>query len=356
MPLITENQKFYYLDQETDLTPEMKGETIDTYNAGAEDYASQLAFQPDYLNAVWDDVFQPAMELIRRFKKDSNGIFMFFGDGPLRDSLTAAILNKNLQIYTSDIAENQLKAGMERINWGTILLISTLIYARDRESIEIANGSSLIQAIIHLIHENIGDKTPTMQSGDSKAFEHISPDEMIRIYNANKEEIDISLRMFLRLANAPFSEEYKARQVENVKSRLHIKQGGLEEEVFPGIKADGVFAIATLQHLSKDTDLLPALDNLINTLEVGGTLFFNVRLDMEPTRVRAGEVAKGRVYVDTYIGGVRYYATVSSSEINSLKNAIIRRHPNVLIETGKVSAHPEANKPWFANFRVTRKS
>jgi hypothetical protein len=104
-----------YLDNVTDLTPEMMDQTVAAYDANSSDYASRVEWATGTILSAWNNVIHPLQDFIQSIQpdeEDKSPRAFLAGAGTLRDVKMLAELNLLLDIVAFDTSLNQLEEGL----------------------------------------------------------------------------------------------------------------------------------------------------------------------------------------------------------------------------------------------------
>jgi hypothetical protein len=137
--------------------------------------------------------------------------------------------------------------------------------------------------------------------------------------------------------------------IDSIQAQTHLVQADLRAPVMKEKKIKIILLAAVTQHIPKK-EVPQMLTNQINTLEQNGLLHFDLRIDLSaPTTF-------GRTFMDTALGGKRYYTTYTMSEVHQLIAYLNNQHPGQLEVTFDETTRPhfDPNKPPFLNIKVQR--
>lgn len=286
MSLSTE-PRYQYLDA-TELDEAMIKATLETYEQQATKYAD-IEWDPRTIEKVWNSIFSRFVDEIPKFGAGDN--ILVAGCGSFRDLLILGLITMDSNVYGYDITIRLLEAGRERLTWETITRVAQ----------QISEFTDVFRATL---------ANTAFHSTDLSELPE--PDESVE--QASKRKL---------------------------MARLHIEAGNLLNPFISDRKFRLIFANACLSYINK-TDVLRALGIMIDLLQPGAMLHFDLRLDEV-------EGEQGRIFMDTVLGQHRYYTTFRPSEIAALLDQVKEHYIDITVRYVSASEHTDRNKPKFCN-------
>lgn len=305
--------KLEYLDR-FELTTEDLKSTNHAYDKAAQLY-SVLEWSKASIDRVWIDVFRGDLKDTIKALPFGSKVYVP-GCGTGKDAYTLTLLNRRIKVIASDLSASMLKEGMLRFNWPQFVALTQAIY----ESGDYINGAGWISQISNYYFTSL-----------------------------NEEDGVPELERHLR--DIVFTD---------ISSRFSFIRGRLEEQVFPSESLDVIISLANLQHLPDDL-LFSTLITYIDLLKPGGSLYFNLRLDLNPLTfedpARNIKISLGRIFRDNILKEWRYYNTLSDREIRSLERKLLKIFGEQISITvqEQISRHPQEAKPSFVNVRIFKR-
>jgi len=300
----------------TDLSPEQIATTRESYQASAEIY-SRSEWDPTAIKGMWEAIFNDYQDIILYLPPDAK--ILLTGVGTSRDLIFLALLRGDLKVIGSDISPGMLAVGQEHINWENIELLAKII--KEVSDIASQQGSPvfMINEVIEIIDRLDNLVKATDNQGNGKSV--VNTDKILG----------------------------------TIHDRTFLIQEDIRRLSYPSECFDLAMAIGVLPHLKKD-QVLPTLVEQLRVLRPGSILHCNLRADVE----RYESTQEGRTFMDTAMGGERFFTTYTLSEVVALVAElkawfVMQGFPEVevtIVET--LTSHPDSHKPPFINIKIVK--
>jgi len=298
------NMRTYEYTRDTDLTDLQIQETIQTYNANAEEYSEQEWSEQSF-KVVWQSVLSKLKDEI--FELPENAKILFPGSGSAQSLLTLLFMRKDITATGYDISTKLLREGVNSLNWERVTRLAELIRVATQADSDNEKSRGWVNTIVNLL----------------KLLTHM-PELTER---ASEETLD------------------------SLQKRVNLLEGDITSSFFRPESFDMVLAVAVLPHLRKD-QVLAAVLGMLNQLKPGRLLYFNVRYDPKTDTDSATTLKNGRVFKDNVIGGNRYFNTYTFSEIEDVLWRLRKKVPFESVVAFSLSHHFDKKKPQFINVTI----
>lgn len=305
-----DTEKVYaYLKDVTDLTEVQQKSTQESYSVNVDTY-SEIEWSDQALGGMWNSVFDHLRTLLAALPEGEKNIAVP-GMGSGRDLYFLTELVSDLHVYGSDLQAEMVNKAKKRLVWKDVLQLADFIQKKDPDQ------EYWIHALIRILNQ----------------FDVV----------LNKKDAHGNL---VSVAN---STRLQKQIIKLIQGRVHISQQDMRKLNYPENTFDVILNVGNFPHLTK-TELLPTILSMVSKLKVGGTLSFDLKMDVELFEVAE---AKGRVWQDTDIIGKRYFNTYTESEIVELGLQLEDLGLELKPEY-KSAPHPNKLKPPFIRLSIVK--